>query len=271
MTRFGLGYSGGALLLAKPTDIVGPLIVGPFLGAEAVGFVALISRIIDTLGFAQRATRRLSLVVFGRVQSEKDRLAAAIRDSMALQLLALGIPLLAFGLVADAAIPALFGSEWQGASLLYPTFALAFFLSAVFSVQSYALAVLDRNGVVLLSCAIQLAVLAALCWLLIPVMDLDGVGVARLVSVAGLAVIHWSLRTQVEISYQKALVWLLTLGPAIALATFPLPWNAIALVVGLAGVLTATGREQLRELLAVATSFVSPRHRRASQPSEVVP
>ncbi|MCB0997407.1 MAG: oligosaccharide flippase family protein [Acidimicrobiales bacterium] len=249
MVRWGFPFAAGTWVLTYPTEIVNPIIVGPLLGTSGVGYVALLLRLVDTLGFVQRATRRMALVIFGRVQSDLERLKRAVEDAMALQLLALGVPLAGFGLVVEEALPRLFGQEWAPAVDAYPTFALAFFLTAAFQVQASALAVTKRNAPIVLASIAQLALIVVAALAFIPSWELEGVGAARLVSVVGLIGLHLALHPTLGFSYRKGLVWVLTLGPAIALSAAPWPWRGLAIVCGASGLLVPVGRHQIIELL----------------------
>lgn len=269
MVRWGFPFAAGTWVLTYPTELVNPIIVGPLLGSEGVGYVALLLRLVDTLGFVQRATRRMALVIFGRVQHEVDRLRRAVEDAMALQLLALGIPLAGFGLVADRAIPRLFGDEWAPTVDAYPAFALALFLTAAFQVQASALAVTRRNGPIVAASVLQLALLVVTALLFIPRWELVGVGMARLVSVAGMVLLHVALSSTLGFSYRKSLVWVGTLGPAIALGVAPWPWRGLALVCGAAALALPAGRHQLLELVNLVLRRT--RTDRAPTPTDATP
>ncbi|MGD9998938.1 MAG: oligosaccharide flippase family protein [Ilumatobacteraceae bacterium] len=251
MTRFGLGYSSGSWILAHPTEIVNPLIIGPQLGAAAVGQVALALRLIDTLGFVQRATRRLSLVIFGRVQRDRTRLQRAVTDAGALQLVAVGLPLALFGLVATDAVPWLFGDEWREAAVVFPLLSLTFFVTALFNVQSYALSVLQRNAPVVVGSVLQVAVLVGAALVLVPRNGLEGIGWARLAGVAGLVVIPLALHASAAISVGPSLVWIVALGPVISLGNADWAWRGPAIAFACLVVLLPSARQQVREVVDV--------------------
>lgn len=249
MSRFGIGYASGSWILAHPTEVVSPLIVGPQLGAAAVGQVALALRLIDTLGFVQRATRRLSLVMFGRVQDDRSRLQRAVADTTALQLVATGVPLAAFGLVAADVVPWMFGDEWMPTVTIYPALALAFFLTALFNVQSYALSVLQRNAPVVIGSVLQVLLLFVAAALLVPEHGLDGLGVARIIALAGLLVIPIALRSTAGTMFGPGVIWIVGLGPLIAVANESWAWRLPALALALATPLVPSVRRQLVGLL----------------------
>jgi O-antigen/teichoic acid export membrane protein len=274
MTRYGIGYASGNWILTRPTEIVNPLIIGPQLGAAAVGQVALALRLIDTLGFVQRATQRISLVMFGRVQHDTSRLRRAVVDTTALQLLAIGVPLAGFGLVASDVVPWMFGDEWREAAVIYPIFALAFFLSAVFNVQSYALSVLRRNAPIVIGSVLQLALLVAGAAILVPRYELDGLGAARLISIAGLVVIPLALRSNGASAIGPGIVWIIGLTPVIAVSSASWSWRIPAVVFALCTLLVPAARRQLFSLLSLLRRDSHPSNRdpgNANNPAAVTP
>ena len=100
MARHGLSFSTAQWVI-RLGDLVNPLVVGTFLGAAGVGYVAFAQRLVDTVGFAQRGAYRLGMVAMSRVGSEeKSRLRYSIEEGSLLQLLALAVPFACFGLAA---------------------------------------------------------------------------------------------------------------------------------------------------------------------------
>jgi len=117
---FGLSFSS-ASWIERGRELVNPLIVGPVLGPAAVGYVAVALRLGETLSFVTRATWRVSIVAFGRVQSDLGRVRRALEEGMVLQVLAGGAVLTAFSVVADDVVPVIFGERWTPAWTCSPT------------------------------------------------------------------------------------------------------------------------------------------------------
>jgi PST family polysaccharide transporter len=251
MVRFGSGYAGGSWVLGHPVELVNPLVIGPVLGATAVGQVALALRLIDTLGFAQRATRRMSLVMFGRVQHEAGRLRRAVADASALELLALGLPLAGFGLVAERVVPLVFGEEWRGATAVYPALALAAFLAASFNTSAYALQVLRCNRPVVISSIVQLALVVGVAALLVERFGPESLGWARMVGGIGLVSIAVALRRRIRHDVTTTVIWCVAIGPSILAATpgTHVALRALAAACLLIPLLAAPTRRQAAALL----------------------
>lgn len=53
MVQYGIGYSS-SMWVWQIRSLINPLIVGKFLGAEAVGIVALAIRVVEALSFVKR-------------------------------------------------------------------------------------------------------------------------------------------------------------------------------------------------------------------------
>jgi O-antigen/teichoic acid export membrane protein len=75
--RFGGGFAG-ANVTDQIRQLLNPVLVGRYLGPAAVGRVALALRAVEALSFAGRATWRLALVSFSRVQHDRQRLSRGI-------------------------------------------------------------------------------------------------------------------------------------------------------------------------------------------------
>lgn len=216
MVRFGSGYAGGSWVLNHPAEIVAPLVIGPQLGAAAVGQVMLVLRLIDTLGFVQRAARRMALVLFARVQHDAQRFARAVEDAAVLQLIAFGAPLVGFGFVADRLVPVVFGDDWRGATAVYPAFAFAALVTAASNVSAYALNVRKQNAPVVTASAAQLVALLAGAMVLVPDHALTGLGVARLVAVLAIVWLPLHLRSRLPITLGTTVVWTIAFAPSFA-------------------------------------------------------
>jgi len=105
MVHYGLGFSASTWVW-QLRSLVNPLVVGRYGGAASVGYVALAIRIVEVLSFVKTATWRLSIAALARIRDDRARLARSVAEGMKLQALAVGPPLLAFGLVASFGDPA---------------------------------------------------------------------------------------------------------------------------------------------------------------------
>jgi O-antigen/teichoic acid export membrane protein len=223
MLRFGTGYSV-SLWVWQARRLVNPLIVGRYLGSEAVGYVAVSIQIASQLGFVVSAAWRLSTAALAKVQSDAQRTANAIGDGMHLQALAVGPPLVAFGWVGGWLVPQVFGPAWAPLMLVYPAVALGFLTSSVFLLQSSALYVRRRTWQVGAFHLVNVALLAGTALVFVPRVGVIGYAYAEVAALLSYVVLHAYTRTYVaRLSYgAPALAWL---AFALALA---LPGNVVA-------------------------------------------
>jgi O-antigen/teichoic acid export membrane protein len=232
--RFGLTYSV-ADWLQRGKEVVNPLVVGPLLGAAAVGQVALALRLAETLSFVTRATWRISVAALGRIQSDAARLRRALEEGMTLQLLASGTVFALFALVAQWAIPAVFGERWSGAVDVFPFLAAAYVLTAAFSLHTSLLYVLRRNERVAVVNAGRLVLLVALCAALAGAAGVQAFGIALLASQLGCLLLDREVRRVLDYRFRRAVPWLMAFLPPVFVPLVGLPaglllWLPAALV-----------------------------------------
>src|SRR5215217_447906 len=144
MVRYGLGYSASTWIW-ELHNLVNPLVVSRYAGAEAVGYAALAIRIADQLSFVKQVAWRLSIAALSRLQRNRERLSKAVTEGMSFQIIAVGPFLTGFGLVAPWILPLFFGPRWLPVLEVYPFIALSYLTNAMFTLHSSALYVLQRN------------------------------------------------------------------------------------------------------------------------------
>lgn len=262
--RFGLTFSA-ATWIERGRDVVNPLVVGPILGAASVGYVAVALRLGDTLSFVTRATWRVSIAALGRVQSDLGRVRRALQEGMVLQVLAAGTVLCGFSLVADEAVPVVFGEDWTPALEVFPYIAASYLVMATFALHNSLLYVLQRNRRVAGINALRVATLAILSAALLPVIGIAGFGVAMLAAQASAVLLHHEVRRVLgDYRPQRGLLWLAVLLPPTftPFASWPFAlalWLPLALLLALPPV-----RAQLRGYLSTIRGAVA---RRGAQPA----
>lgn len=229
MTSYGLGYSA-SLWVWQLRYLVNPLLVGRYLGADAVGFVALAIQLVRNLGFVMVAIWRLSTSALARVQEAPERLARAITEGMELQILAVAPPLLAFAWVAPWAVPLLFGPDWSPMAVVFPFVAFGYLAMAMFNLHSSALYVRKHNWEVALFHTVHVLLFASVAAWLIPTLGIVGYGWAEVATVASYSVVHGFLAARIASpQYRTALVWWAAAG--LALFATEAWWPALTLVV----------------------------------------
>jgi PST family polysaccharide transporter len=244
MLRYGLGYSA-TVWIQQLRSFANPVIVGRFMGAAGVGYVALAIRLVEQLGFVKTATARISIAALARLRGDPERLARAMGEGMTLQLVAVGPLFIAFGLVAPWAVPLAFGEQWLPMLEVFPLVALGYLGASMFLLHASTLVVLRRNREIGAANLAQVAALAGAAWLLVPALGLRGYGWAEVaVLPAFLLLHHWVARHACAPPYGQALL---------ALAAFSVPlltFDAIRYTwaVGLLPLLSPPVRRRLAEV-----------------------
>jgi len=237
MIGYSLGFSASEWLW-NLGNLVNPLVVGRYAGAEAVGQVALALRLVEQVGSViALPVARLSIPVFARLQEERTRMMQALDESMSFQLMALGPLLAGVGLVAPWVLPSLVGSSWLPALEVYPFIALSYLVGVAFGLHSSILFVLQRLWAVATFRLVNLVLFAGAALLLVPYLGLRGYGWAEVAHLPSWVLLLAWFRVHVgrPISV-RAVVWLVTfaipifywqLGPwAWTSVVVPLMWSA---------------------------------------------
>jgi PST family polysaccharide transporter len=206
MMRFGASYST-ASWLSRGEQLINPVVVGSVLGPAAVGVVALAQRLAEALGALMRASWKLSIVAFSKVQEDSTRLRRALEEAMGAQLLFIGPLLAVFATVAVWVVPAAFGDEWKDTLDVFPFLALHLAGVSLLSAQAAAFYARGRNGDVVTVNLTKFVVAFAAAAVLVPALGVKGYGVALLVSLASLLVSDWRIRRLVRPSYRRAGLW----------------------------------------------------------------
>ena len=189
MLAFGLRFSASAWLF-QLRQLFNPLLIGPFLGAEAVGVFALTTRVVEALSFAKGIAWRMSLAVFGQLGAADGRVSAAVAKGALLQLVMLLPLLLGFSVVGPQLVSYILGRDWGALSLMFPPIAMAVVLNSLFTLQASALHVAGRSPMVALFSATQVVCLMIGGWVAIPMLGLAGVVVAEIAAAAAYPILH---------------------------------------------------------------------------------
>jgi PST family polysaccharide transporter len=250
MLNYGLGFSA-SMWVWQLRDLVNPLIVGRFAGAEAVGYLALAIRIVQTLGFVKEATWRLSIAALGKLQGDRTRLVRTVNKGMSLQVMALGPLLVGFGLVAPWLLPRLFGPQWLPVLKVYPFIALGYLVNAVFNLHSSVLYVLQKNWAVTSFHLAHIILFIGAAFLLVPHLGLEGYGWAEIVALPSYVILHTWLLANVGVpTYTSAAIWLISF--ALPLFSWQLgPWTRSIVVLPL---LWSRTRMELRRTVSSVLS-----------------
>ncbi len=205
--RYAVSYSS-ATWIWQGKWLVNSLVVGSIFGVDAVGVVTLVIRLIEVLSFAKATAYRISIAAFARVQNDAQKLLTGIAEGMEVQVLGVGVPYVLFGLLGDQIIALFFGSRWSAIMDIYPFVAIGYLTNAVFSLHSSALAVLRKNGPVIVFGMIYLLIFVPSAYALMHLAGLSGYGYAELMALASYAILHLYVRREVgEPGYTLVVAW----------------------------------------------------------------
>lgn len=244
--RYGFGYSMSGWL-QQTQSLANPLIIGRYLGAEAVAVVAIAGRIVDALSFIKQITARLAIAAFGRIHDDLARLRRAHAEAVLLQVLGTGGMLAAFSVVARPALLFAFGERWMDALDLVPWLALAALTGSVFSMHTAVLHVVGRNAAVLQVRFCQALLFATAALLLVPRYGIVGFGLAVAARTLGFAVSDRHLRSLFRPVYRHALPFYAALLPPVFVPVVPWPWAGLLLLPPALILPRRSSRQELRK------------------------
>jgi O-antigen/teichoic acid export membrane protein len=253
MMRYGLGYSS-SIWVWQMRMLVNPLVVGRYAGADAVGYVTLTIRIVEQLSFVKEFAWRLSIPALARVQESLSRMGKAVTEGMSLQLMAVGGPLVGFGLVAPWVIPNLFSPRWLPVLEIYPFIALGYMANAVFNMHSSALYVLRMNWKVTVFGLVHIILFAGSALFLIPSLGLRGYGWAEVAALPSYIFLHFFVTAYVgRPRYAYAGIWFTAWAIPLLSSQLLGAWTAICIIAPL--IWPGTRRKLLQMAATIWRSF----------------
>lgn len=143
---FALSLSGW---IVSVRNLAPSLLVLPYIGERAVGYLAFAEKLVNMLSFAKETANRIAIPAFARIQHDLKRLVQAMTEAIQLQTLALGVFFAAFSLIAPYVLPTLLGKQWDIPFLMWVFCfsATRVQISAIFALQGSVLAVKKYNWV----------------------------------------------------------------------------------------------------------------------------
>lgn len=231
---YGLGYSSSTWVW-QLRSLVNPLVVGRFLGPEAVGYVSLAVRFSEVAATLRTVAWRLSIATLAKIQTDRERLRRAMEEAMVVGVLAVGPLLAGIALVGSEMVPPVFGARWEPALAVYPFIALGVLVNSAHSMQSSVLYVLRQNGSVTVFHLTHVALFAAGAALLVPRVGLIGYGLGEVLALGGYLVLHRRVARLFTFSYADVAPWLIAFAPALfagwlPLEARPLLWLPVGIV-----------------------------------------
>jgi len=228
MAGYGLSFSA-ANWIWYGRNLVNPVIVARLLGAEAVGFVAVSTSLINMCSFLKNIVLRLAVPTLARLQEDRARLTQAVSEGMHIQLLVLGPTLVAFTLASPWLITWVYGDKWLPVLWVLPFLAWGSLANASFNLHVSALYVLRRNWQVALANFLHVVLFAGSAWLLVSSFNIQGYGLAEVVAAASYLAVHLFTTKYVgHINYVKTALWFCCCSAA--LFSYLVSWYLVFLV-----------------------------------------
>lgn len=268
MVGYGVGYSSGTWIY-QTRELCGPLVVGSMLGPEALGYTALAARIGETLCFVSRATWRLSMVVLGRVQDNLARLATALQEAMALQVVALGPILGSFALVSNLVVPRLFGTAWEPTTQLIPLVLFGYMMTSVFNMEATVLYVRRENSTMIITNILRIALLFGVAVILVPVIGILGWAVAMAVHPLGFLWCDRKVRKLLDIQNGPLIYWLVAFLPPLFVPYVGWPIGILLCLPTVIVCSTRWARGKLREYASYGMAAIRRSNVQAEAPAQV--
>jgi PST family polysaccharide transporter len=254
MLGYGLSYSSSTWVY-QVRDLVNPIVVGRFAGAEAVGYVAVGVRIATLLSFAKTATWRIAMPALAKLNRDAGRLRKGISEGMRFQAASVGIPLASFALLATLLIPLGFGRSWAPAVKVFPFIALGLLSNAMFNLHASVLYILGKNWQVAWFNVFHVMLFAGSAVLFVPLMGFLGYGWAEVVALLAYPVLYASVAAQIgRVPYTPAALWYGASVVMLILSSVGTPFRYIAFAMPLLPLLARVERRDLMGYLSVLFS-----------------
>jgi O-antigen/teichoic acid export membrane protein len=207
MLGYGLSYSS-SIWVYQLRELVNPIVVGRFAGAEAVGYVAVSVRIAALLSFAKSATWRIAMPALAKLNQDPVRLRGSITEGMRFQAVFVGLPLASFALLAPFLIPIGLGHTWASAASVFPLIALGYLSNAMFNLHASVLYVLEKNWQVTWFNLTHVILFAGSAALFVPVIGFVGYGWAEIAALLSYPILYAYVAGQIgRLSYAPGAIW----------------------------------------------------------------
>jgi PST family polysaccharide transporter len=228
------------------------LLLGKFVGAEAVGIVGMTTRIVEVLCVVKVVILQLGMGGFAQLQGQLTLLRLALSKGLAYLALLLPPLLSMFACVSPVLVPWVLGPKWQGVLALFPFVAMAFLARFLFDLHSLVLFTEGKNFSVLRFQVVHLGLVVALMLLGVVLgSGTWGLGVYAAAELGGLIaylLLHLSISRLVGSPDYRPVVWSLTCTVGLLFGGPYLPlWLGLVLLIG-GATIAMLGSEELRSI-----------------------
>ena len=227
--------SQASIWLWSLRDLAGPVLVGNFLGLEALGIITGAFLVLNRVAFLRQIVWRSSVAGLSKLE-DLDLLRRAIAKGMLLQVILLGAVFAAFAVASPWVLPTLIGERWNQIIFVFPFIAFGALVNATFSLHSSALFARDRISDMTIFHLAHVATLWGSAAVLLPRFGLGGYCAAEVAATWPYVLLHFFLKREVgNLDYRLPLI----ISGATAGVLFSTPWlttiASLSLCLGLAG------------------------------------
>jgi len=230
--NYGVRYSM-AIWAEQGRGLGVSLILGRFVGAEAVGLVGVTTRITLLLAVAQTVALQLGISGFAKLQEDLSEMRRALSKAMIYQAFLLTLAFGLFACLSSVLIPPILGSKWHGIIFLFPFVALALLFKIVFELHKLVLFAMGYNLDVLRFNLVNAAVAFVVLAVLGSPFHMWGYVVAEMFCLPVYGLLHWSVSRIIGSPNYKPFLYLVggTIIPLLIANRLP-PFFAIFLLFG---------------------------------------
>ena len=225
MLSFGSGYTASMWTL-EMRNLINPLIVAPFAGATAVGYVGMASQLIFRLSVIKSISQQMSVAALARVQDRRERVRELLGEGMQLHVICIGLPVAGFVVVSPWLVPLLLGKEWAPMTRLLPYVGVGAVAGGLFSLHASVLYMYRRTWAVAVWYLALVGLIFTGSALLVPRYGFIGYGYAELLALPAYALAHLLLVRTLggrSPAYALPLAWSAALGLVMFIDTLG-PW-----------------------------------------------
>ena len=204
MLSFGAGFSV-SIWAWQARGFVTPLLVGRFVGAEAVGVVSVVIRLVEALTFIRVPLGRVSTSYLPKVAHSRALLTQAIeRGSQAVIVILVPLSIM-FSLSGEHVVSLIFGERWSGIMPLFPFVSAAYLACSLATFQTSLLLVVNRKWTVAGFQLLHLCLMSVALLALLPRFGILGYGLAELLALPAYSVIAWASAAHLETAQLRRL------------------------------------------------------------------
>jgi PST family polysaccharide transporter len=244
MLGHGTGYTA-SMCTNEARTLINPLIIAPFAGPQAVGYVGMVVQLITRLSIIRMISQQMSVAALAKVQEQRDKIRDLLGEGMQLHVICVGLPVLIFVLVSPWLVPTAFGERWRPMVQLLPYVGTGAVAMGLFSLHASVLYMYRRAWRVASFHVLWVGVMFAASYVLVKQIGWLGYGWAELASIPTYFVLHritskvlggsprfavplgWAMAISLLMFFQTLGWWSLT-GVGL-LAIWPASWREIAM------------------------------------------